>query len=46
MVVQSVVGWEEYYDYIFPDEKGAAQGLRLLEMAHKWKRKKTDKTDD
>jgi crooked neck len=43
---QSVVGWEEYYDYIFPDEKGAAQGLRLLEMAQKWKRQKTEQTDE
>ena len=26
-------GWEEYYDYIFPDEKGSAPNLKLLEMA-------------
>lgn len=29
---------EEYYDYVFPDEGGAAPGLKLLEAAYKWKR--------
>lgn len=33
--------WEEFYDYIFPDdetETSKAKGhLRLLELAHKWK---------
>jgi len=33
-------GWEEYYDYIFPDEKGAQPNLKLLEMAQKWKKQK------
>ncbi|PRW59332.1 Crooked neck 1 [Chlorella sorokiniana] len=33
-------GMEEYYDYIFPDEAAAAPNLKLLEMAHKWKRQK------
>ena len=30
------VGWEEFYDYIFPDDD--APSLKLLEMAHKWKK--------
>lgn len=30
-------GWEEYYDYIFPDDKSAANGLKMLELAKKWK---------
>jgi len=30
-------GWEEYYDYIFPDDSKAASGLKMLELAHKWK---------
>lgn len=34
------VGQEEYYDYIFPEEAGAAPGLKLLEAAYRWKRQK------
>jgi crooked neck len=29
--------WEEYYDYIFPDDDTQQQKLRLLELAHQWK---------
>ena len=35
------VGMEEYYDYIFPDEAGAAPNLKLLQAAYKWKKQKT-----
>jgi crooked neck len=31
---------EEYYDFIFPDEQTAAPNLKILEMAHKWKKQK------
>jgi crooked neck len=31
---------EEYYDLIYPDEAAAAPNLKLLELAHKWKRQK------
>ena len=36
-------GWEEFYDYVFPDDERNGQGksiknLKLLEMAHKWKK--------
>ena len=34
-------GWEEYFDYIFPDE-AKPQALKILEMAQKWKKQKTD----
>ena len=34
------VGQEEYYDYIFPEEAGAAPHLKLLELAYKHKRQK------
>ena len=39
-----MTGWEEYYDYVFPDDqisgKGkSARNLKLLEMARKWKKK-------
>lgn len=30
-------GWEEYYDYQFPDDQTAPVNLKILEMAHKWK---------
>lgn len=41
---QSSAGWEEYIDYIFPDDQQAKSSLRILEMAHAWarKRKKPD----
>jgi crooked neck len=32
------LGWEEYFDYHFPDDEGAAtNNLKILEMAAKWK---------
>jgi crooked neck len=33
-------GFEEYWDYVFPDEKAKGPSLKILEMAHKWKRQK------
>lgn len=41
---QSDAGWEEYYDYIFPDEVSAQPNLKLLAMAKKWKQ--TQATED
>ena len=35
-------GFEEYYDYVFPDEGGAAGGLKILEAAYRWKRKRAE----
>ena len=32
-------GWEEYWDYIFPDDTAAAPNLKLLQMARMWKQK-------
>ena len=37
-------GFEEYYDYIFPDEAGVAPNLKLLEAAQKWKRQQAEAT--
>lgn len=34
------LGMEEYYDYVFPEEAGAAPNLKLLEAAMRWKRQK------
>ena len=41
------LGWEEYFDYQFPDDddQGAAN-LKILEMAAKWKRKQQDDDSD
>ena len=33
----SDAGWEEYWDYIFPDDTTAAPNLKLLQMARMWK---------
>ncbi|CAN6442991.1 unnamed protein product [Victoria cruziana] len=35
-------GYEEYYDYIFPDEVAMAPNLKILEAAYKWKKQKVD----
>ena len=35
-------GWEEYNDYIYPEEEAQAPSLKILEMAHKWKKQKVD----
>jgi crooked neck len=39
--------WEEYYDYIFPDdEKGQDKSkLKILDLAHQWKKKKVENPD-
>jgi crooked neck len=33
----SDLGWEEYYDYTFPDDEKKIAGLKILEQAMKWK---------
>lgn len=38
--------FEEYTDYIFPDETGRAPNLKILEAAYKWKRQKTGSDDE
>jgi crooked neck len=37
--VQPAGGFEEYFDYIFPDEDAGQGNLKLLQMAHMWKQK-------
>jgi crooked neck len=39
-VTDENAGWEEYYDYIFPDDEKDQQkkSLKILELAHKWKK--------
>lgn len=38
----STIAYEEYIDYIFPDEVALAPNLKILEAAYKWKKQKTD----
>jgi len=41
------LGWEEYFDYHFPDDDGAAaNNLKILEMAAKWKQKQAEDDSD
>merc|ERR1719382_1296059 len=32
--------YEEYMDYVFPDDKPEQQNLKILEMAHAWEKRK------
>merc|ERR1712025_576150 len=38
----SDAGWEEYFDYIFPEDEAAKPNLKLLAMAKMWKKNKDD----
>ena len=41
------LGWEEYFDYQFPDDQdAAAANLKILEMAAKWKQQQEEDSDD
>lgn len=35
-------GWEEYIDYVFPDDESAQPSLKLLALAKKWKENMTN----
>lgn len=39
-------GYEEYIDYIFPDEVAMAPNLKILEAAYKWKKHKAGSDED
>lgn len=43
---QSDAGWEEYYDYIFPEDAANQPNLKLLAMAKMWKRQQLKENDD
>ena len=46
MVFQGAdAGWEEYWDYIFPEEEAAKPNLKLLEMAKMWKKKEENEEE-
>uniref|UniRef100_A0A7N6A4S1 Crooked neck-like protein 1 n=1 Tax=Anabas testudineus TaxID=64144 RepID=A0A7N6A4S1_ANATE len=38
----SDAGWEEYYDYIFPEDAANQPNLKLLAMAKMWKKQQVD----
>ncbi|KAJ8008895.1 hypothetical protein DPEC_G00083180 [Dallia pectoralis] len=42
----SDAGWEEYYDYIFPEDAANQPNLKLLAMAKMWKRQQQQEDDD
>lgn len=35
-------GWEEYVDYLFPDDESQQPAIKLLELAKKWKKTDTN----
>ncbi len=39
-------GWEEYFDYIFPEDESAKPNLKLLAMAKMWKKQKETTEED
>ncbi|XP_068198073.1 crooked neck-like protein 1 [Antennarius striatus] len=42
----SDAGWEEFYDYIFPEDAANQPNLKLLAMAKMWKRQQRKEDDD
>lgn len=41
----SDAGWEEFWDYVFPDDTTAAPNLKLLQLARVWKQKQMTEGD-
>lgn len=41
----SDAGWEEYFDYIFPDDEDNQPNFKLLQMAKMWKQTAADSSD-
>eukprot|EP01086_Lenisia_limosa_P016182 TRINITY_DN5810_c0_g1_i1.p1 TRINITY_DN5810_c0_g1~~TRINITY_DN5810_c0_g1_i1.p1 ORF type:complete len:684 (+),score=200.69 TRINITY_DN5810_c0_g1_i1:29-2080(+) len=39
-------GWEEYYDYTFPDQEDGAKGIKILQLAQAWKKRRTEKGEE
>ena len=42
VLLQEDAGWEEYFDYIFPDEEAVNVAPKLLQIAQMWKRKREE----
>jgi crooked neck len=45
VALQEEGGWEEYYDYVFPDEEAKLSTLAMLEAARRWKKQKLQATE-
>ncbi len=39
-------GWEEHWDYVFPEEHAVESSLKLLQMARKWKQQEGEEEDE
>ncbi len=39
MMINFLIDWEEYYDYIFPDDDNQLRNIKILEKAKRWKEK-------
>ena len=46
LLLQSDAGWEECYNYIFPDGESTKPNIKLLAMAKQWGEKKEDDDDE
>lgn len=44
--MQTEEGWEEFFDYIFPEDESAKPNLKLLANAKLWKKKLQDMSND
>lgn len=43
--MQTDEGWEEFFDYIFPEDEATKPNLKLLASAKAWKKKQEDNND-
>ncbi|CAG8465506.1 17067_t:CDS:10 [Acaulospora morrowiae] len=43
---QAGVAWEEYYDYIFPDDQAQQPNFKLLERAYAWRQQQLQQKND
>jgi crooked neck len=44
--LQSEEGWEEVFDYIFPEDESIKPNLKLLERAKAWKMKQQEENPE
>lgn len=45
-MLQAEEGWEEVFDYIFPEDEAVKPNLKLLEKAKAWKKRQEVDNDD
>lgn len=44
--LQTDEGWEEFFDYIFPEDEATKPNLKLLASAKAWKKKQEESNDN